>query len=396
MNYYDLQTSARYVQCSNALKEIKRYTFGMGTRFLAVTSCRHVNDYVYSTIRKSYESTCEEMLMPEIAGSNFRYNRQIAQAKRFDEMNVKTTVEFEDYGGCEITMERVEHLVKRINEEKFDCIIGVGGGKALDFARAAAYFTGVRCVLVPTMASTNASASPLCVIYSEDGSRQVACYYLPNYQDLVLADTSMLIQAPAKGFAAGIGDQMCTYLEVFYTNELMGSMNEFPELSWDVIEKSCELFLTQGKKAYEDAKAGIISHEYENVLSQVLFSNSHMRAAACSGFAHLLAKAMVLFPDVNKNVMHGAQVAWAIIPMKIHQGKPKEDIYRYIGWCRDLEMPLTFEELGMGEAGETELLQACREICAGPTAELPYTPEVLAECMLRAQETVKEYLRENR
>lgn len=384
MSYYDLQSSARYVQCPGALREIKRYTFGMGNKFLVITSCRHENKYVYGTIRKSFASSCEEMLMPEIAEENFRYNRQMAQAKRFDAMGLKPTVEFVDYGGCEITERRVDELVRRVKEEGFDCVVGVGGGKGMDYARAVAYHTDRRCVLVPTMASTNASASPLCVIYSEDGSRQVACHYLANYQDLVIADTSMLIRSPARGFAAGIGDQLCTYLEVEYTNELMGTKERFPSLSWSVIRESCDIFLSQGKAAYEAAKAGRLTREYENVLSQVLYSNAHMRAAACSGFAHLLAKALVLFPGVAKKHMHGAQVAYAILPMKVHRGENKAEILQYADWCRGLDIPITLEELGIGGVSREELLAACREIAPAPTAELPYTPEELTDSVLVA------------
>lgn len=384
MSYYDLQSSARYVQCPGALREIKRYTFGMGDKFLVITSCRHENEYVYGTIRKSFASSCEEMLMPEIAEENFRYNRQMAQAKRFDAMGLKPTVEFVDYGGCEITERRVDELVRRVKEEGFDCVVGVGGGKGMDYARAVAYHTDRRCVLVPTMASTNASASPLCVIYSEDGSRQVACHYLANYQDLVIADTSMLIRSPARGFAAGIGDQLCTYLEVEYTNELMGTKERFPSLSWSVIRESCDIFLSQGKAAYEAAKAGRLTREYENVISQVLYSNAHMRAVACSGFAHLLAKALVLFPGVAKKHMHGSQVAYAILPMKVHRGENKAEILRYADWCRGLDIPITLEELGIGGVSREELLAACREIAPAPTAELPYTPEELTDSVLAA------------
>lgn len=390
MSYYDLQTSARYVQGPGVLREIKRYTFGMGQKFLIITSCRHENEYVYSTIKKSFASSCEAMLIPETAEINFRYNRQIAQAKRFDAMGLHPEAEFVDYGGCEITESRVDALVRRVNEEGFDCVIGVGGGKGMDFARAVAYHTDRRCVLVPTMASTNASASPLCVIYSEDGKRQVACHYLANYQDLVLADTDMLLRSPARCFAAGIGDQMCTYLEVYYTNELMGSLGEFPSLSWDVIDKSCELFLTEGKAAYESAKAGRLSREYEDVLSQVLYSNAHMRAAACSGFAHLLAKALVLFPEVPRRWLHGAQVAYAILPMKVHQGRPREDLLRYAEWLRSLDMPSTLEELGLADVSPEQLLAVCREVHPNPTAELPYTPEELRDCVFKADELLKQ------
>ncbi len=388
MSYYDLQTSARYVQGSGVLREIKRYTFGMGQKFLVITSCRHENDYVYSTIQKSFDSSCEAMLMPETAEHNFRYNRQIAQAKRFDALGLHPSVEFVDYGGCEITESRVDALVKRVKDEGFDCVVGVGGGKGMDFARAVAYHTDRRCVLVPTMASTNASASPLCVIYSEDGTRQIACHYLANYQDLVLADTDMLLRSPARYFAAGIGDQMCTYLEVRYTNELMDTLDEFPTMTWDVIDKSCELFLTQGKAAYESAKAGKLSREYENVLSQVLYSNAHMRAAACSGFAHLLAKALVLFPEVPHRWLHGAQVAYAILPMKIHQGRPREDILRYAQWLHSLDMPTTLDELGLADVSPEQLLTACREVLPSPTAELPYTPNELCDCVFAADELI--------
>lgn len=388
MSYYDLQTSARYVQGPGVLREIKRYTFGMGQKFLVITSCRHENEYVYSTIKRSFDSSCEDMLIPETAEINFRYNRQIAQAKRFDAMGLNPKAEFVDYGGCEITEPRVDALVRRVSGEGFDCVIGVGGGKGMDFARAVAYHTDRRCVLVPTMASTNASASPLCVIYSEDGSRQIACHYLANYQDLVLADTDMLLRSPARCFAAGIGDQMCTYLEVRYTNELMDTLDEFPTMTWDVIDKSCELFLTQGKAAYESAKAGKLSREYENVLSQVLYSNAHMRAAACSGFAHLLAKALVLFPEVPHRWLHGAQVAYAILPMKIHQGRPREDTLRYAQWLHSLDMPTTLDELGLADVSPEQLLTACREVLPSPTAELPYTPNELCDCVFAADELI--------
>ena len=181
---------------------------------------------------------------------------------------------------------------------------------------------------------------------------------------------------------------MCTYLGVRYTNELMDTLDEFPTMTWDVIDKSCELFLTQGQAAYESAKAGKLSREYENVLSQVLYSNAHMRAAACSGFAHLLAKALVLFPEVPHRWLHGAQVAYAILPMKIHQGRPHEDILRYAQWLHSLDMPTTLDELGLADVSPEQLLTACREVLPSPTAELPYTPNELCDCVFAADELI--------
>lgn len=391
MGYYDLQTSARFVQGAGVLQEIKRYTYGMGKKFLVLTACKPVNDYVYSTIQKSFDATMEAMLMPEIAEMNFRYNRQIAQAKRFDAENKKIEVEFMDMDGKEVTEELIQELREKVKAEGFDCVVGIGGGKGMDIARAVAYYMAIRVVLVPTVAATNASASPLCVLYNKEGTKQTACYFLANYQDLVIADTNVLIHAPARTLVAGIGDQLCTYLEVKYTNELMKSLDTFPELSWHVIDSSCDVFMKKAKSAYEAAKKGEVTQDYEDVLHQVLFSNSHMRSAACSGFSHLLAKALIQFPEVNKKTLHGEQVSYCIIPMMVHQQKSLEEIHAYIDWCRSLDIPLGFENIGMDGVTEEQLLEACRNICAGPTLELPYTPEILTECLLKAEEIIHSY-----
>ena len=113
-----------------------------------------------------------------------------------------------------------------------------------------------------------------------------------------------------------------------------------------------------------------------------------MRAAACSGFAHLLAKALVLFPGVARSHMHGAQVAYAILPMKIHRGESEEAILRYADWCAGLDIPVTLAQLGIGGVSRSELLAACREVAPAPTAELPYTPEELADSVFDADRLV--------
>ena len=398
MSYIDFQTTPRFVQYENALKEIKRYTFGLGKKFLVITACGPVTGAVVSTIRDSFTSSMESKCNPEIANKNYRYLRHVDEAKRFDRERFEPEVEFLDYEGREVTIDRLMALSELVKEKKIDVIVGVGGGKGMDFARGTAFFTGKRIVLVPTSAATNASASQLCVIYNEEGTRQERILYLPNYQDIVLADTSILINAPLRTFIAGIGDQYCTYYESMFVANMLNMRDELSDLSWEAVEASLNVMEKNGKAAVESAKNKQITHAYESVLSQILHSCGPVRAMGCYGFPHLLNKALMTLEPCHKNIPHGMQVGYGIIPMKVYEGKPVKDIQRYIDFCIDVGLPVNFRQLGIEGITENELRTACQKIFEGDGLnELPYPYEIdretFVQSMLKAEKITNEYLR---
>ncbi len=86
-----------------------------------------------------------------------------------------------------------------------EVVIGIGGGKTLDTAKITAFNIGARIVTVPTIASTDSPTSSIGVIYTADGvyDRVVRCGRNP---DVVLIDSAVIVQAPVRFLAAGIGD----------------------------------------------------------------------------------------------------------------------------------------------------------------------------------------------
>lgn len=104
---------------------------------------------------------------------------------------------------------RVRGIAER---EGATVIVGLGGGKAMDTAKAVGHQTGQSWACVPTIASTDTPTSALSVVHTEDG---VSDEYilLPRNPDLVLVDTQVIVNAPARFLVAGMGDALATWAE---------------------------------------------------------------------------------------------------------------------------------------------------------------------------------------
>ncbi|GGJ11239.1 hypothetical protein GCM10008995_21400 [Halobellus salinus] len=81
-----------------------------------------------------------------------------------------------------------------------DLVVGAGGGRALDTAKAVSARLDTRLVTVPTIASTDAPTSSLSVIYTDDGEFDTLRFH-GVHPDLVLVDTAVVAAAPVRFFS---------------------------------------------------------------------------------------------------------------------------------------------------------------------------------------------------
>ncbi|WP_344076502.1 iron-containing alcohol dehydrogenase, partial [Nocardiopsis metallicus] len=113
--------------------------------------------------------------------------------RSFKEAGVPLT--FERFGGVPTRAES-ERVGEVIEENGHDVIVGLGGGAAIDAAKAAGDNAGVPWVSAATVASTDAPTSALSVVYTEEGAFESYRFYDRN-PALVVVDTQLVAQAPA-------------------------------------------------------------------------------------------------------------------------------------------------------------------------------------------------------
>jgi glycerol dehydrogenase len=114
--------------------------------------------------------------------------------------------------GGECSHAEIARVAQAGRAQRTQVVVGAGGGKVLDTARAAAAGLGVPVVNCPTLASSDAPCSALSVIYTDEGEFQEYRFYGKN-PDLVLVDTQVIAEAPPRLLVAGMGDALATWFE---------------------------------------------------------------------------------------------------------------------------------------------------------------------------------------
>jgi glycerol dehydrogenase len=93
----------------------------------------------------------------------------------------------ETFGG-ECTEGEIQRLVDIGTRNSVGCVIGLGGGKTIDTAKAVSAYLKVPIIIAATAASTDAPTSARAVIYNENA--EVVKYLdLPSNPNVVLLDS---------------------------------------------------------------------------------------------------------------------------------------------------------------------------------------------------------------
>lgn len=279
--------------------------------------------------------------------------------------------------------------IERGSSEARSCgartILGAGGGKVLDTARAVATEVGADVVLCPTIASTDSPTSAVSVVYSDEGE-VIAIRNHPRNPALVLVDTTVILKAPKRFLVAGMGDAMSTFYEARACarsgapNCLGGAMTQ---AALAISELCRPNLMANGVAALEAVEAGISSAAFETIVeTNTLFSGLGFESAGLAA-AHAVHNGLTVAEGTH-GFLHGEKVAIGTLTQLLLEQADQEEIDELIAFFSSVGLPVTLAEIGLGDIDD-ETLERIAQRAVVPDESIHHEPfPVTAESVKQA------------
>ena len=302
--------------------------------------------------------------------------------------SVACDVTFALFGG-ECCKTEIRRLVALAKEQECDNIIGVGGGKILDTAKATAYYLGVPVIICPTIASTDAPCSGLSVIYTEAGTFEEYLFF-PANPNVVLMDTAVIAKSPARLTISGMGDALATYFEAKATADAGGSncAQGQPTSAALALAKLClDTLLEEGLKCKLALEAGVCTPAVEKIIeANTLLSGLGFESGGLAA-AHAIHNGLTVLPECH-GMYHGEKVAFGTLVQLMLENRPLDEVKTIVHFCIELGLPVTAAQLGITALTEEKAFQVAEAACAPNDTmgnmPFPVTPKDVAAAIFAA------------
>lgn len=363
-----IRSPGKYVQGADVLPRLGEYLQPLATSWLLIADAL-VLGFAEATVRASLERVG---LALEVAAFN---------------------------GEC--SQGEVDRLSALAAEKGCRAIVGMGGGKALDTAKAVAYGCQLPVAVVPTLASTDAPCSALSVLYTDAGVFD-RYLLLPSNPALVLVDTRIVAKAPARLLAAGMGDALATWFEArassrSHARTMAGGLATQTGLA---LAKLCyDTLLQEGENAMLAAQSQLVTPALERVVEANTYLSGVGFESGGLGAAHAVHNGLTAVPETH-HLYHGEKVAFGVLVQLALENAPADELHAVMGLCRAVGLPLTLAQLGVTSDIPAKMQAVAQLACAeGETIHnMPggVTPEQVYAALLMADQLGQRFLAHGR
>lgn len=278
----------------------------------------------------------------------------------------KTEAQFMfEYFNDECCMTEINRLTAIMEKEQCDMVIGVGGGKILDTAKAVAFYKSTPVIICPTIASSDAPCSALSVIYTEEGVFE-KYLFLPANPNMVLMDTDIISNSPARLTVSGIGDALATYFEAraCYASGATSCAGGKGTLAAMALAELCyDTLREEGVKAKIALEAGACTDAVESIIeANTLLSGIGFESGGLAG-AHAIHNGLTVLEECH-SMYHGEKVAFGTLTQLVLENIPEEELEDIYAFCIELGLPVTLEQIGVTEVTDEKIMAVANAACA--------------------------------
>jgi glycerol dehydrogenase len=275
-------------------------------------------------------------------------------------------------------------------KKRCGAVLGIGGGKTLDTAKALAHFMGVPVAIAPTIASTDAPCSALSVIYTDEGEFD-RYLMLPNNPERVIVDTKIVAGAPARLLAAGIGDALATWFEARACSRSGATTmagGQCTQAALALAELCYNTLIEEGEKAMLAAEQHVVTPALERVIEANTYLSGVGFESGGLAAAHAIHNGLTAIPDAH-HYYHGEKVAFGTLTQLVLENAPAEEIETVAALCHTVGLPVTLAQLDITDDIPAKMRIVAEAACAegetihnmpgGATADQVYAALLVAD-----------------
>ena len=331
----------KYVQGEDELLNLGYFVKTFGKKALLIANQDDVN-----RVREKLEKTAETFGI-EFVETNFHGEASRVEAKRLQELAKK---------------------------EQCECVIGLGGGKAIDTSKVVA--EGKNLIIVPTIVATDAPTSHSAVLYTEEGEFDDYAYFMQS-PSVVLIDTTIIAQAPTRFLVSGMGDALSTYFEARATTRAYANVNAGlpcgaregfcpPAKSTNTalaLAKLCyETLLEDGLKAKEASDLNVVTPALENIIeANILLSGLGFESGGLAA-VHAIHDGLTVLHEAH-GATHGEKVAFSVICQLVLENAPTQELEEVLTFANSIGLPVCLEDLGVKHITDEQLTSVAEKAC---------------------------------
>ncbi|MBQ1489665.1 MAG: glycerol dehydrogenase [Eubacterium sp.] len=298
----------------------------------------------------------------------------------------------------EITRERIETASEQAKAFGAEVILGIGGGKTLDTAKAIAGQLGLPVIVMPTSASTDAPTSAMSIIYN-DAHEHADVYYYKKNPDMVIVDSQIIADAPVRFLVSGMGDALATTYEARasvqtnspnYINQETGPYGS--TITARMIAEYCfRIVLGYGAAAKAANEKHIVNEALEAVIeANTLMSGLGFENVGCAA-AHVICNGLSATPNGDQ-ALHGEKVAFGILCQLVAENAKGQDLRILLDFYHTVGLPMTLEDMGIEPTEENyRIIAADTENTEWSREPFPMNDEAVIRVVKETEETGKTY-----
>ncbi|MGG4501459.1 glycerol dehydrogenase [Paenibacillus polymyxa] len=326
---------------------------------------------------------------------------------KLDSTTEKYNVTFIESGFMgECSRQEVSRLQEIATANGCDCIVGLGGGKAIDAAKCVAQ--GEALIICPTIAATDAPTSHSAVLYTPEGAFDDYAYFKQS-PSVVLVDTTVIANAPTRFLVSGMGDALSTYFEARATSRSYSRVNA--GLPNGVREGQCapavgtnaalalatlcyEMLLKDGAKAKAACDENHVTQALENIIeTNILLSGLGFESGGLAA-AHAIHDGLTILEGTH-HYYHGEKVAFGTIAQLVLENAPTEELHQVLDFCLTIGLPVCLADIGVDYISQEELMEVAAKACIEEESihamPFPITVEQVAAAIAAADRIGSQY-----